>query len=100
MEKSRDLAKGLDSILHDNAPEELWKWWDRVLLTAREFCDDPQGRFVNIDVLLLQKRTLRGKDVRKAQDCIRRAIEHHLKSMPNITGETYMQMIKNLGNKR
>jgi hypothetical protein len=97
MENSHEVSRGFDVILPDAAPEELRKWWDRVLLTARDLCNDPHGMLISSDVLIARKSEFRVKDVEKGKDCMRRAIEYHLKSMPNITGAVFMQLIRNLG---
>jgi hypothetical protein len=100
MEDSRKSSRDLDDILPDDAPEELCKWWDRVLMTAKEFCKDPQGTLINYDVLVARKSDNKWEDVEKAKECMRRAIEHHLKSMPIITGGVFMQIIRNLSSQK
>jgi hypothetical protein len=96
IEKSDDSFEGLDAILPNDTPEEFRRWWRRVQLTAKELCNDPLGRLININVLLAHERET-VEDIEKGRDCIKRAIEHHLKSMPNIEGKLFMQIIKNLG---
>jgi hypothetical protein len=96
IEKSDDSFEGLDAILPNDTSEEFRRWWRRVQRTAKELCNDPPGRLININVLLAHEgETV--EDIEKGRDCIKRAIEHHLKSMPNIEGKLFMQIIKNLG---
>lgn len=97
IEKSDDSFEGLDAILPNDTPEEFRRWWRRVQRTAKEFCNDPPGRLININVLLAHEGETKAEDIEKSRDCIKKAIEHHLKSMPNIEGKLFMQIIKNLG---
>lgn len=100
MEESHNESKNLDSILPDAASEELRKWWNRIIVDAKEKCNDPQGNLINTELLLGQEDEIKADDAEKARDCVRRAIEQHLKSMPNVTGEVFMQIIKNLASKK
>ena len=97
IEKSDDSFEGLDAILPHDTPKEFRRWWRRVQRTAKELCNDPSGRLININVLLAHEGGTRAEEVEKGRDCIKRAIEHHLKSMPNTEGRLFMQIIKNLG---
>ena len=99
MERSSEEFRGLDGIPHNTAPEELQKWWNKILVTAKEICNDPQGKLINLDVLLPQKNEVKIKDTEKGRDCMRKAIEQHLKSMPNDIQQVFMEMIKSLGSK-
>jgi hypothetical protein len=100
MIESHEAIKGLDGILPDTASEELRKWWDKVLMTAKEFCNDPEGRLISFDLLLALESEMKAEDIEKGRDCMKRALELHLKSMPNISGELFMQIIKNLESKK
>jgi hypothetical protein len=97
IEKSHDSFEGLDAMLPNDTPKEFRRWWGRVQRTAKELCNDPSGRLININILLAHEGETKSEDVEKGRDCVKRAIEHHLKSMPNIEGQLYMQIIKNLG---
>lgn len=101
MNKSHDDEfRGLESVLPQAATAELRKWWDHVLLTAKKLCNDPEGRIINFNLLLPHEEQMRSKDTKKGRDCMRRAIELHLNSMPNVRGEIFMQIIKNLESKK
>jgi hypothetical protein len=99
LEGGPEEFRGVDGIPLDSAPEELEKWWDRILVTAKEICNDPQGKLINSDVLLEQNNEIKPEDIEKGRACMRRAIEQHLKSMPKITQEVFMEIIKNFGSK-
>ena len=100
MVQSHKVSDGLDSILPDAASEELRKWWNRIIEDAKVKCNDPQGKLINSELLLGQEHEIKADDAEKARDCVRKAIEQHLKSMPNITGEVFMQIIKNFASKK
>jgi hypothetical protein len=100
LEESHKQSDDLDSLLPDAASKELRKWWNRIIEDAKEKCNDPQGKLINSELLLGQEDEIKADDAEKARDCVRRAIKKHLKSMPNITGEEFMQIIKNLASKK
>jgi hypothetical protein len=93
--------RGLNGIANDIAPIELQKWWDRILTTAKQICNDPEGKLINSDVILAQKKDdeVNAQETEKSRDCIRRAIEQQLNSMPNITQERFIQILENFRNK-
>jgi hypothetical protein len=98
--QSHKVSDGLDSILPDAASEELRKWWNRIIEDAKVKCNDPQGKLINSELLLGQEHEIKADDAEKARDCVRKAIEQHHKSMPNISGEVFMQIIKNFASKK
>ena len=100
MKENHEPSRELNGVLPDTASEELKKWWDKILVTAKEICNDPQSKLICSEVLLAQEGENKTEDVEKGRDCMRRAIEQNLKSMPNITGEVFMQMIEAFVNKR
>lgn len=100
MKQSRKVSDGLDSILPDAASEELRKWWNRIIEEAKEKCNDPQGKLITSELLLGQEHEIKTDDAEKARDCVRKAIEQHLKSMPKVTGEVFMQIIKNFASRK
>lgn len=100
MEQGHKESDDLDSILPDDASEELRKWWNSIIEDAKEKCNDPQGKLIKSELLLGHEDEIKADGAEKARDCVRKAIEQHLKSMPNITGEVFMQIIKNLASKK
>jgi hypothetical protein len=99
LEGNPEEFRVVDGIPHDTAPEELQKWWDRILITAKEICNDPQGKLINSAVLLPQRNEVKHEDTNKGRDCIRKAIEQHLRSMPNLTQDAFMEILKTFGSK-
>jgi hypothetical protein len=100
LKESHEPSRKLDGILPDTASEELKKWWNKMLMNAKEICEDPQGKLINSDVLLAKSAQNKSEDVEKGRDCVRKAIQQNLKSMPNITGEVFMQIIETFVDKR
>ena len=96
---SSEEFRGINGMPYNSAAEELQKWWDRILVTAREICNDPQGKLINSDTLIPQNSEVKAEDIEKSRDCMRRAIEQHLKSMPNVTQKAFTEIIKNFGSK-
>jgi hypothetical protein len=96
-----EAFRGLNGIANDIAPVELQKWWDRILTTAKQICNDPEGKLINSEVILAQKKDdeVKAQETEKGRDCMRKAIEQHLNSMPNITQEIFIQILENFRNK-
>jgi hypothetical protein len=100
LKESQGQSRDLNRILPDTASVELQKWWEKILATAKEICNDPHGKLICSDVLLAYPDENKVEDAEKGRDCMRRAIEQNLQSMPKITGDVFMQIIEAFKNKR
>ena len=99
---NEETIRRLDEMAASLGPRDLGDWINKIETTARKICDDPDGKRIRMTNTYTQNNSYTDFQFadKESMDCVIKAIEEYLHSMPLPVKYLYERLIIDLENKK